>query len=300
MHSVAVGVDAGGSSTTAVAMRDGSTLGVSTGTAANASALGFERAAATIAGVVEGSLHGEAPAAICVGAAGAGRGEIARGLTTALELRFPQARVLVCDDAQIALRAAVPSGDGFVLIAGTGSIAYGEVGARQFRAGGYGYLFGDDGSGFALGSAAVKHTLRALEGRAPHDGLVEEVTRALDAPSNDAILLRVYGGENPVTELAALAPLVLAAAARGERSANKIVQSAALDLYDLIISIARAAEARERALPIVFAGGLLRSNNLLTYLLETRIANELPSMEVRKDAPEPHFGALALAQRMLT
>jgi N-acetylglucosamine kinase-like BadF-type ATPase len=296
---IAVGVDAGGTSTTAVAACAEGLLESCSGEAANASSLGFDRAAATIAEVVAGTLSGETPAVICVGAAGAGRAEVADGLRTALQRQFPGAHVCVCDDARIALRAAVPTGDGFVLIAGTGSIAYGEVADASYRAGGYGYLLGDEGSGFAIGAAAVRSTLRAFDGRAPRDPFVNEVAAALEAHGTSDILQRVYRSSNPVSTLAALAPLVLTAADRGERIANKIVQNAALELYDLIKSVVRTAGVVEGALPIVLAGGLLRVNSLLTYLLETRLANELPLMEVRKNAPEPHFGALALAQGML-
>lgn len=299
MRAIAVGVDAGGTSTKASASRDGETYGSARGEAANASAIGFERASAAIACVIEEALQGERPQAICVGAAGAGRAEAARAFEAALQERFPDARINVCDDARIALRAAVPVGDGIVLISGTGSIAYGEFGSTALRAGGYGYLVGDEGSGFAIGSAAVRLLLRSYDGRSVADAFTAALASHLGATCANDVLERVYRSEHPVRTLAGLAPMVIESANAGERAANKILQAAALDLSELVKSLLRSADAGRAELPVVFAGGLLRENSLLTYLLETRLANEHPFLHAVKGAPAPQFGALAIAQRML-
>lgn len=300
MRAIAVGVDAGGTSTKASASRDGQTYGEASGDAANASAIGFERAAAAIARVVEEALGGERAQAICVGAAGAGRAGVSDAFEAELQKRFPGAQVRVCDDARIALRAAVPDGDGLVLISGTGSIAYGEFDEAVVRAGGYGYLVGDEGSGYAIGSAAVRLLLRSYDGRAIADAFTARVAAALNASCANDVLERVYRSEHPVRALAALAPMTIEAANAGARSANKILQGAALDLADLVKSVLRAANAGRSEVAIVFAGGLLRDNSLLTYLLETRLLNEYPFLHVVKGASAPQYGALALAQRMLT
>jgi N-acetylglucosamine kinase-like BadF-type ATPase len=299
MRAVAVGVDAGGTSTVATASRDGVAIGTATGDAANANAIGFDRAAAALADVIKEALQGENADAICVGAAGAGREEVSGALTAALRERFPDARIAVCDDARIALRAAVPQGDGIVLVAGTGSIAYGEFGTAVYRAGGYGYLLGDEGSGFAIGAASARLLMRTFDGRAPADAFTARIADALRARQANEVIERVYRSGHPVRTLAALARIALESANDGERSANKIVQSAALDLGELIRSVVRSANAGNHDLPIVFSGGLLAGNSLLTYLLETRLMNDYPFMRVHKDAPEPHIGALALAQGML-
>ncbi|MHB8146522.1 MAG: hypothetical protein ACYDGM_04580, partial [Vulcanimicrobiaceae bacterium] len=110
---------------------------------------------------------------------------------------------------------------------------------------------------------------------------------------------RVYDAQRPVSDLAALAPVAIAHAGAGARSAAKIVQGAALELFDLIKALVRCAGIEDRALPLLFAGGLLAENSLLTYLLETRVTNELPNLIPVKEAPAPCLGALALAQELL-
>lgn len=294
--SLVVGVDAGGTATT-VAVADGETI-VSTfrGDAANVRSAGVRAAAQTIAGAVESALGGRSAASVVVGAAGAGRTEIANALEAELTKRFAGARVRVVDDARIALRAAVRQGDGVVLIAGTGSIAYAEIDAATYRAGGYGYLLGDEGSGFSIGSSAVRVLMRSYDERAPRDAMLDALEARLGARSAQEVLSVVYESPSAVTTIAALAPIVLEHASAGERSATKIVQGAALELADLLKTIVRRAGAANRELPVAFAGGLLRENSMLTYLLETRVSNELPLLHPIKNPPPAEMGALALAR----
>jgi N-acetylglucosamine kinase-like BadF-type ATPase len=299
MPRIAVGVDAGGSKTVAAIAQDGQFIRAFEGIAANASSRGVEAASETIADTITGALDGAHPHAIFVGAAGARRSSVAGAIKETLCARFPGASIAVSDDARIALRSAVPEGDGVVLIAGTGSVAYAEHAGKSFTCGGYGYLVGDEGSGFAMGSAAVRLLLRVLDGRAPRDAFVDEIAAQLQAENEIDVLARVYGNPHAVSHIAALARVILDAANRGERSANKIVQNAALELSDLIKSIVKRAELSESEAPIVFAGGLLSNNTLLSFLLETRLKNDLPRMPILKGAHEPFRGALALAEKLV-
>lgn len=299
MPSIAVGVDAGGSKTAVVHAVDGETSRIEVCEGANASVRGAEGAAAIIAGAVERSLDGGMPHAIFVGAAGAARPEVRDAITTALRSRYASARIAVRDDAYVALRASVPQGDGVVIIAGTGSIAYAQHGEEGYRCGGYGYLLGDDGSGFAIGSAGISHLLRSYDGRVARDELSKALESQLEARDLEGVLQAVYRGDNPVGTVAAAASVVLDVAQAGERSATKIVQGAALALSDLVKSVVKLAGLTGAAAPIVLAGGLLQSNSLLTYLVETRLLNEHPNMPVTKGTAQPCLGALGEAQRLL-
>jgi glucosamine kinase len=299
MPSIAVGVDAGGSKTAVVHAVDGKPSRIELCDGANASVRGAEAAAAIIAGAVERSLDGGVPHAIFVGAAGASRREVRDAIETALHSRYASSRIAVRDDAYIALRASVPHGDGVVAIAGTGSIVYAQHGDEAYRCGGYGYLLGDDGSGFAIGSAAINHVLRCYDGRVPRDELVAAIEAQFEADGLESVLQAVYRSDRPVGVVASAARTVLDVAQTGERSATKIVQTAALGLGDLLKSVIKRAGLTGHSAPIVLAGGLLASNNLLTYLLETRLLNEHPHMPVTKGVTEPCFGALSEAQRLL-
>lgn len=300
MRGIAVGVDAGGTSTLASYSRDGIFCESAAGEAASATAIGAEAAAARIAEVIATLVKNEAPAGIYVGAAGAGRPDVAQSLQAALQARFAKAQVRVSDDAHIALRAGVPSGPGIVLIAGTGSIAYAENERNEaFRAGGYGFLLGDDGSGFALGLAASKHLTRVYDGRVPPDELSAEVQRRLGVSERFELLAKVYGSKTPVPLLASLAHPVLELANAGVRSAQKLAQAAALELAELVRVVVKNARLAETSCPLVLAGGLLRENSMLSFLLETRLQADYPCAEIQKRPPEPHRGALAAAEALI-
>ncbi|HEY1655395.1 MAG TPA: BadF/BadG/BcrA/BcrD ATPase family protein [Candidatus Tumulicola sp.] len=294
-----VGVDAGGSRTVAAAQRDDESPQTFVGEAANANVVGLQRAADAIAAAALAASNGNRPDAIAVGAAGAARREIADALAALLLNRFPTTAITVSDDAQIALRGAVPAGDGLVLIAGTGSLAYAEIHGRTVRAGGGGFALGDDGSGYAIGAAALKLVLRCFDGRIPRDGSIEALAARIGAADRGALLSYVYNDGAPVRSVAAMAPIVLELADAGERNAVKIVQAAALELFELVRSVCRLSGATAENLPIAFSGGLLQTNSTLTYLIETRIANELPYLQIVKGGGAPYFGALAAARRLL-
>jgi glucosamine kinase len=292
-----VGVDAGGSSIECVIEHDGK-VRTTAADAANVRTAGVARAAQRIAAAVDSGLHGEAFDALVVGAAGAGDFTVARALEVALREHFSGGAIAVTDDAEIALRAAVPHGDGAVLIAGTGSIAYARVGEEAYRTGGHGHLLGDDGSGFAIGRAALAALLRWYDGRAAHSELFDAISAQLAVHDAQELVRRVYGESHPVPTVASIAPLVLDRAGSGERLASKIVQGAASELVELLKALVHRAKIGTRELPLVFAGGLFAGNSLLSYLVETRLLADLPLLQPIKSPPPPAQGALELARRI--
>jgi len=295
---VAVGVDAGGTTTRAAVSENGVPAGEAEGSGANATTVGVDDAADAIVTTVRKALEHRRPAAIVVGAAGAGRSTVAATLEELISSAFPAARVTVGDDAAIALRAAIPHGPGIVLIGGTGSIAYAENGERRARVGGLGYLAGDEGSAFAIGMAAVRLYGRVLDGRARADETTGVVARALDAPDRDAYLGALYDAPLVPATIAALAPAILALAGSGNRVATKIVQQAGLELGDLLRSAARAVDLVDSSPTVALAGGLFAENTLLTYVLELRIINELPGASIVRGGDGAAIGALRLAEAL--
>ncbi len=294
---ICVGVDAGGTSTTAAVSEGGEPRREARGPGANPTTLDIDDAADVIIRTIREALAGAQPAAIHVGAAGTGRARVADGLRELIGLAFRHARVAVGDDAAIALRAAVPAGDGAVLIAGTGSVAYAEAGPLARRVGGLGYLAGDEGSAFWIGLQAVKLYGRVLDGRAGRDETSDLVARTLGAPDRERYLAALYDAEMRPAAIAALAPSIVAFAGKGNRASTKIVQQAAQELGDLIKAALKAAGLLEAAPPIALAGGLLRENSLLTFLLESRLGGDVAGATIVKGGAEPVRGALRLAER---
>jgi glucosamine kinase len=298
MIAIAIGVDAGGTSTVAALSRDGAVIREATGPAANATSIGVASAADAIVQTIRAVADGAAPGSIYIGAAGAGREHVAADLQARVERAFPNARVVVCDDTVIALRGAITQGPGVVLIAGTGSVAYAENGDTIVRTGGAGYLLGDEGSAFAMGLAATKLYARVLDGRTPRDETTELVARTLDAPDRTTLLDAIYGDAFSPAAIAAMAAHIIAFAGTGNRSSTKIVQDAAKELGDLLKSAVKLANLLDASPHIALAGGLMRENSLLTFLLETRINGDIPGATIVRNGEEPVRGALRLAQAL--
>lgn len=297
---LAVGIDAGGTSTAAARSLDGTCDATLHGGPANASSQGVASAAAAIVATVRTIAGDRAPNALFVAAAGAGRDAVREPLLAALRAAFDAAtRVTVEDDTRVALRAAIPSGPGVVLVAGTGSVAYAETADACVRVGGAGYLLGDEGSAFAIGMAALRQLGRAYDGRAPQDETLALAARAFGATDRASLLEAIYGKPLDVARIAALAPAIVAFAGKGNRTSTKIVQTAAQELADLARATVVQAGLADASPAIAFAGGLLRENSLLTFLLETRVTSETLGSTIVRLREEPERVALRLAEASL-
>lgn len=293
-----VGVDAGGTKTTAVLARGEKTVRTASGGSANPSVVGVDAAADVILRAIReacGGRKSDTIASIYVGAAGAGIPEVARELQNSIASAYPKPIVRVGDDVEIALRAAIPDGPGIVVIAGTGSIAL-AIDARgvQHRAGGFGYLLGDEGSAAWIGFEAVRLLSRVYDGRARDEETSRLVARHLAAPDRPALIRAVYGERVDVAEIAALAPSIIAFAGKGNRASRAIVESAAEHLAQLVIDVAAAAGLTESKPSVAFSGGLVREEHLLVTLLRASIATSIPNANIVTGG-DPVYGAVRLA-----
>ena len=272
---IAVGVDAGASQIVAVVSRDGNAAGTAHGGSANPTNVGISDAADAILRTIRKALAGAHPDAVYVGAAGAGRLDVAETMRFLIASAFPRATVAVGDDASIALRSVVPRGPGIALIAGTGSIAVADDGTRTYRVGGLGYLIGDEGSAYWIGSAGIRLLARVYDGRQAGDDLTEFVARELAVDSREKLLDYVYDQRPAIPKIAALASGIVALAGKGSRSAAEIVQAAAGELSELVRGAGRIAGLLDKAPAVVLSGGLMYENTLLTTMLEARITADV-------------------------
>ena len=291
-----VGIDAGGTKTVALLARadDRAVLGQGVGGPGNIRAVGAERVTAALttaiaAAFAAAGLPQTAVAAAAIGAAGAARAD-------------DRAAVEACLRAAIALRAAVPSGPAVLLIAGTGSIGYGRTAdGQEVRAGGWGYLLDDAGSAYAVGLAGLGAVLRAHDGRDPQTTLSATLLAAWGLAEPEGIIGRVYQLPPPRDEIAALAPLVAAAARAGDPVAAAIVANAGDALGALAVAtIGKFAPASGATIPLVTSGGLLHAcaDLLLPPLLST-IARHGYTVAHHPATQEAALGALAFARELL-
>src|SRR5512145_422294 len=152
-----IGVDGGGTKTLALlADQNGKILARGVSGPSNYNAVGFETACVAIETAITAAHRAQSGeiTVLCLGLAGAGRPDDGAKFHAWATERFPNTKIQVVSDAEILLAAGAPTGAVLALICGTGSIVYGRTASSELlRAGGWGYLFGDEGSGFALGAA---------------------------------------------------------------------------------------------------------------------------------------------------
>jgi len=148
----------------------------------------------------------------------------------------------VTTDAHIALHGALEGGAGAVVIAGTGSIALSRDGqARIWRAGGWGYVFGDEGSAFDIARLALRASLAAEEGWGPITLLRAALLAATQSGSANQLLHRWYAGEFSREQTADWSRLVEEAAVGGDTVAESILTGAGKSLAELAATAARMA-----------------------------------------------------------
>jgi N-acetylglucosamine kinase-like BadF-type ATPase len=162
-----------------------------------------------------------------------------------------KAKVLVVNDALVALEAGAPSAPGVVLIAGTGSIAYGRNEHNQSaRAGGWGYMLGDEGSGYWIGRAALRACLREADRRGPATQLTGLLLHYYGVARAQDLIAQVYHGNLRPAAIAALAQCVQGAFSDGDGVAIGILRSAADQLESAALSVARRLELNRIGFPI--------------------------------------------------
>jgi len=169
-------------------------------------------------------------------------------------------RLLVTTDAVTALAGATAHGRGVITIAGTGSIAFGRNAAGDTaRAGGWGYVFGDEGGAFDLVRQSLRASLRMEEGWGPPTSLRATLLQATGTASANQALHLFYTDQWPRSRVATLAPLVDAAALAADAVAAEIVNRAAIDLAMLAASVRQQLWQPGDAVEVAYIGGVFES-----------------------------------------
>jgi N-acetylglucosamine kinase-like BadF-type ATPase len=234
--------------------------------------------------------------AVCAGVAGVDRPAVSRPLLAWLRKAIPAQHHLLATDAAIALHAALGTAAGMIVISGTGSIAYAcNHQGQTLRAGGWGTLFDDLGSGYDLGRKAIMAALRDFDGRGERTLLTRRICRALQLTDITQIVLKNLDPQ----QVAALFPLVLEAGRQGDRVARRLLAEAACDLAQLALALARRL-GRRRVVPVVCAGGVFRSSPTLRRSFARHVHQRMPSARVRLLQREPVEAALAMARKLAT
>lgn len=184
--------------------------------------------------------------------------------TALLHEMLDAGRIEVTHDALIALSGATAGEPGIIAIAGTGSIAFGRnAQGRTARAGGWGYVFGDEGGGFDLTRQALRAALRMEEGWGPATSLREMLLEATGAGNANDLLHRFYTTDYPRPRIAAFSKLVDEAANHGDPVARELLALAGQQLAFYASAVRRQLFQQGEPARMAYIGGVFRSATLL-------------------------------------
>jgi N-acetylglucosamine kinase len=258
-----LGIDVGGTKTVCLLGDDeGRVLSTAKGPGANLQAVGELQLEKVLHTVMEETVaqHTAVPAAICLGIAGVDRPDdavVVRGIMSRIGYK---ARILVVNDALIALQAGIGADAGVVIVAGTGSIAYGcDRHGTAARAGGWGYVLGDEGSGYWMGRLALRAIVREVDGRGQPTSLTPRVLAHFGVARPEELLQTVYRHDFKPAAVAALATHVQRARDEGDAVATAILDRGAKELVAAAESVTNQLELTDEEFSFVLAGGMFKA-----------------------------------------
>ncbi|MGL5196090.1 MAG: N-acetylglucosamine kinase [Chroococcales cyanobacterium] len=310
-----LGIDGGGTKTVCLVMDETGTIaGRGEAGPSNYQTIGLAAAAESISQAIASAvdaLPGIEIVGIGVGLAGVGRPadvQVVQGLVAGLYQESPlpirwnlrSEGVVVTHDCAIALVGGTGSASGVAIVAGTGSIAYGcNSQGESKRAGGWGYRFGDEGSGYQIAIAGLRAAARSHDGRGPQTLLTDAFLDYLNLNQLEDLIEVIYRRGWGVTEIAALSPLVDGAAAAGDAIATQILEDAAAELALMTQTVASALFTPDQAFEVVTIGGVWRSVCHLGDRFRDSLCTHFPRVQVISPRHEPAYGAGLLALERL-
>ncbi len=305
-----LGIDGGGTKTTCVVGDDTNVLATATAGPSNIVRVGEARARESLHQSVRQACAagGITPAQVahtCVGGAGAARPELAAIVRSILAEILPPP-INVVADTQTSLEAAFGAGPGVIVIAGTGSIAYGrDHQGKTARAGGWGFAIGDEGSAHWIGRTAVAAVFRAadprelpLQATSPQAGsLAAALCKSWGVASLDD-LARAANSISP-PDFAGLFPVV---ADSQDAVAPQVLSQAGRELASVVAVVAERLfpKGEAESVPVAMIGGVFRHSQVVREAFYNELHKLDPRVGINSQVVDPVEGALRMARRGLT
>jgi len=298
-----LGFDGGGSKTECVlADAEGRAAARAIAGPSNPMRTGYSRAWFALSDAADAVLsrekiHAGHIRAICAGLGGAGRSGVVRRVKTFFERGFPNARVRVTTDLEIALEAAFGSGEGIILLAGTGSAAFGrDANGRTARAGGRGPWVSDEGSAFDIGRNAVRAVILAEEHRGPATELSTRVFKLHDCRDWDALAEHI--AKNPDNVFPKTFSLVAELADQGDNASQGILAAAAVSLASLAACVVTELGWHNRDVPMAKVGGVHGRSKFLDAAIDAELRTSVPRVRMVPLEISPAEAAVGMAMRL--
>ncbi len=234
---------------------------------------------------------------ICFGGAGIDTSEDEQTIYEMFRSLGYEGQLKVVNDSVTALAGANADFSGGVLISGTGSIALGvSKNDALIRVGGWGHLIDDTGSAYAIARDGIRGVLQGYDGRGPNTKIWDGVRSVLNITSQEDLINFVYDPNRKKHEIAALAPIVTDLA-RMDQVADRIIDKTVEDLADHIRTLSKRMGSDSFSVGMI--GSVLEKSDYIRVLLEKRISNDLPNVNLHLPKFSPVEGAIILAKKMV-
>ncbi len=294
-----LGIDGGGTKTIAVvADLHGNILGMGLSSGSNYHAVGLENAIKAIKDSSKQAISNANVSTIksaCFGLAGAGRISDHKILFSKLENLIIANKILLKHDAYIALAGATICQPGVIIIAGTGSMAFGmnHLGKEE-RSNGWGYLLGDEGSAYYIGRKALSYACKAFDGRGKKTALLEAIIDHFVLDDFNQIVKKVYSKRTSAQDIANLAPIVSQQASQGDKIALDIMNDSAFELALSVKSVIKKLDMDNERVLVATAGSVFKSGEVLLGNFRQYLNSDYPLVEIIYPNFEPVIGALLI------
>ncbi|UXM90464.1 N-acetylglucosamine kinase [Paenarthrobacter sp. JL.01a] len=280
-----IGLDIGGTKTRGVRFHDGEPVLDETAGSSNVQNVTKEQAAANLAELF-GKIGGGTIDQVYAGAGGIDTDEDAQALADLISPHVPGARITVVHDSRLLLAAGGAS-TGVAVIAGTGSAAWGKNDAgEEARAGGWGYLLGDEGSGYWLGREAVRHSLRRMNQGLEPDRLSRALLASCGVDEPGKLIALFHSPDTGRRYWAQQARLVVETADAGDQVSQALVVQAGRDLAELAGQAVRQLGLNG---PVILGSGLGMNVPRLQDAFKAALAED-GIVDVRILQQDPVFG----------
>ncbi len=302
MNHYVIGVDGGGTKTEFVLLDfSGSVIGRAKGDSTNYQAIGGKKLKEELLKgfttlVNSTNVSSNKINQIFLGLAGAGR-ESDRKEIIALfsDTEFEQ-KIAVDSDAMVALAGAFGTGPGIIIISGTGAICFGKSKSGEIvRAGGWGYLLGDEGSGYFIGREAIIAALKDRDGRGEKTNLRSSLEKHFNLSSIDQIIPHIYQNRIDRVAIADLAPIVFEQAIKGDNIAEEIIRRTGKELGILAKAVAQQLDFDGDEIKVALIGSIFKQKDMLINEISKELYEVSWNIEITDPLFAPQYGAALLA-----
>jgi len=302
MNKYIVGVDGGGTKTELVLIdRSGNVIGREKGGTTNFQVVGGKKLKEEISGCLVRLMNStNIPShkldQIFLGLAGAGRESDRKEITNLFSDTEFDGKVTVDSDAVVALAGAFGTAPGIIIISGTGAICFGmNHEGKVVRSGGWGYLLGDEGSGYFIGREALIAALKDFDGRGEKTTLRTEIERHFNLNSIDQIIPQIYQNKIDRVAIANLAPIVFDQAKQGDEHAEEIIRHSGRELGVLARAVAQKMNFMNEEIKVALIGSIFKQKDLLINEISKELFEVSWNIEIKDPMFEPKYGAALLA-----